>query len=966
MDQREDIPPTATTGNMTTEVPSNNSQNPLNITQQVNNRCNQLSDKDITNAKKLPSFLLSNIQSFGNCQNTDKTTELEAVLNHNNIDVAVLTETWLNDNTKDQISLNNYINFHLIRNNVLRSSGGVSIIVKNDIPVTRLNINVPDHIECLWVSLRPKWLPRKISNIVVAGVYYPGSKSIYAPNQEDIILHLTSTVHQLYKKYANPLFLLMGDFNDLKVDDICDACNLHQIVKVPTRKNAILDLILTNTSNNFYKEPISLPNIGSSDHLCVLYEPILGKVQAPKEKKYIRKFKKSAMIQFGAWITTFDWSTLLNLHDVNEKVDYFNTIMWAMINKFFPLVKVVVTDNEKKWITPKIKDLISQRQKAHVTRNFDKRNHLTRKLRQEIKYAKRNYNKSQTDKFLKNDPKEWHRHISNIINNGKRNNNILNSIPELSQKPLEEMISIINDHFGKICQSYPPVDPNIVIHENPSDPDFELISEFETYKLLKKFSKKSLVPDDFPKQILQEFAFELALPFSDITNCSLKSGIFPEAYKMSEITPIPKEHPPNSLKDLRPISKTPIGGKILEKKLISELEKDTKETLDDPTQYGNTRGSSTSHYLIKLTDQAFKSTDVGHATTAITIDYSKAFDLVDHSTLIKKLIELKVRGKLIKLFISFLSNRSHYTRIDGIKSNLVYITCGVPQGTISGPKLFTILIHGIICDLVSNYKFVDDKTLAHSYYGDATAFLQTVIDLESSKAADDKMVINESKCNTITFNSSRKNTEPQNLSLNGKIIEPCNKVKLLGVIISKDLTWKENTSLICKKVNRKFFILCKLKQFGVSIDDLLTTWKVLLRPITEYAAPLWHSGLSNSETDMLESLQKKALGLILGTIYIDHRRYYKLNGQPVNYETALDHLQLQSLQQRRKELTLKFAIATFKNDIHRGFFEPPASTRTGTRSTNNVQEKSCKGTRYYNSAIPYMSRELNDVNFNTI
>ena len=258
MDQRKDISPTATTGNMTTDVSKDNSQNPLNITQQVNDRCNQLSDIDITNAKKLPSFLLSNIQSFGNCQNTDKTTELEAVLNHNNIDVAVLTETWLNDNTKDQISLNNYINFHLIRNNILRSSGGVSIIVKNDIPVTRLNINVPDHIECLWVSLRPKWLPRKISNIVVAGVYYPGSKSIYAPNQEDIILHLTSTIHQLYKKYANPLFLLMGDFNDLKVDDICDACNLHQIVEAATRKNTILDLIRINVSSNFYKEPISL------------------------------------------------------------------------------------------------------------------------------------------------------------------------------------------------------------------------------------------------------------------------------------------------------------------------------------------------------------------------------------------------------------------------------------------------------------------------------------------------------------------------------------------------------------------------------------------------------------------------------------------------------------------------------------------------------------------------------------
>ena len=277
--------------------------------------------------KKLPTFLLSNIQSFGNSPDTDKTTELEAVINQNNIDVACLTETWLRDDNKDQISFNNYINFHLTRKNVLRSSGGVSIIVKDDIPANRLNIKVPEHIECIWLSLRPKWLPRKISNIVIAGVYYPGSKSNYAPSQEDIILHLTATVHNLHKKYARPLFLLMGDFNDLKVDEICDACDFQQVVNVPTRKDAILDLILTNSSNNFYKDPVSLPSIGSSDHLCVLYEPISEKISTSKKTRFIRKFKKSAMIQFGAWITNFDWSILLNINDVNHKVNYFYTIM---------------------------------------------------------------------------------------------------------------------------------------------------------------------------------------------------------------------------------------------------------------------------------------------------------------------------------------------------------------------------------------------------------------------------------------------------------------------------------------------------------------------------------------------------------------------------------------------------------------------------------------------------------------
>merc|ERR1712055_247924 len=203
--------------------------------------------------------------------------------------------------------------------------------------------------------------------------------------------------------------------------------------------------------------------------------------------------------------------------------------------------------------------------------------------------------------------------------------------------------------------------------------------------------------NDFPKKLLAEFAEELALPYCDITNCALKSGIFPDAFKISEIVPIPKENPPRALKDLRPISKTPFGGKILEKWFIYQLNYDTKDTLHDPTEFGNSQGCSTTHYLIKLTDQAFKSIDKGHTTTAITIDYSKAFNLVDHSTLIHKLIELKVRGKLIKLIVSFLSNRKHYTTINGIKSELVEITCGVPQGTISGPKLFTILINGEKC-----------------------------------------------------------------------------------------------------------------------------------------------------------------------------------------------------------------------------------------------------------------------------
>ena len=343
--------------------------------------------------KGLPIFLLSNIQSFGLYSNKNKITEIECVLNHNKIDVACLIETWLNETSKDFVQFDNYNSFHLIRGNTNRSSGGVSILINNEMPANKLDINVPNHIECLWLTLRPKWLPRSISNIIVVGIYYPGSSSSYAPNQEDITSHVIENIHKLYKRYSRPLFVIMGDFNDLDVEPICDACNLKQTVNIPTRKNAMLDLILTNTSNDLYRSPITLPSIGGSDHLSVLYKPTLKSCKATKKTITVRKFHKSTILEFGHWLTRFSWLHLFQISDVNLKIAYFANIMWAMIDKYFPLVKIVVSDDDKEWINSKIKNLIYERQKAHLSGDFDKRDHLAKRVRDEIKLAKVKYKK---------------------------------------------------------------------------------------------------------------------------------------------------------------------------------------------------------------------------------------------------------------------------------------------------------------------------------------------------------------------------------------------------------------------------------------------------------------------------------------------------------------------------------------------------------------------------------------------
>ena len=104
--------------------------------------------------------------------------------------------------------------------------------------------------------------------------------------------------------------------------------------------------------------------------------------------------------------------------------------------------------------------------------------------------------------------------------------------------------------------------------------------------------------------------------------------------------------------------------------------------------------------------------------------------------------------------------------------------------------------------------------MSYSYSGDPIEFLQQVLDVEANETNIDKRVINVAKCDVITFNILGKNVCPQVLSINGIPMQQCDKIKLQGVKLSEYLKWSENTSHICKKVNKKFFILSKLKQFG--------------------------------------------------------------------------------------------------------------------------------------------------------
>ena len=138
-------------------------------------------------------------------------------------------------------------------------------------------------------------------------------------------------------------------------------------------------------------------------------------------------------------------------------------------------------------------------------------------------------------------------------------------------------------------------------------------------------------------------------------------------------------------------------------------------------------------------------------------------------------------------------------------------------------------------------------------------------------------------------------------------------MKLLGTIISADLTWTNNTKLLIKKAYARMQILRKLYGFSVPIPDLVNIYIIYIRSILEVSCVVWSSAITHQEIASIERIQKIALRIILGDSY-------------VCYDDALEITKLETLEKRREKLCLNFARSCLKNNISSSFFPLNPST----------------------------------------
>ena len=357
-----------------------------------------------------------------------------------------------------------------------------------------------------------------------------------------------------------------------------------------------------------------------------------------------------------------------------------------------------------------------------------------------------------------------------------------------------------------------------------------------------------------------------------IFNLCVSQGYFPSELKTGCITPIHKSGSKNCINNYRPVCSLSPFSKIFERVIYNRMiEYIENNNIFSNTQYGFRKGLSTENALVHFIDEVHKGLQNREYTVAVFMDLSKAFDVLNHDILLKKMEHYGFRGTFLNLIRSFITDRKYFVSANGTKSDTKTVNNGVPQGSTLGPLLFLIYVNDMSnsSDIFNFIQFADDTTASHRGKN-RNAVIQTVKN-ELEKVLEwltaNKLIINLLKTHIMLFTNKRGDRTIPIIVRNTEL-EQKDDCKFLGVYIDKDLNWKNHIKYITSKVSKNVALLGRLKHtFPKTI--LKTLYATLILPYFNYCNLIWGAA-DKTCIQNLVVLQKKAVRVISKVNYMEH------------------------------------------------------------------------------------------------
>ena len=839
---------------------------------------------DFVNCKGL-HFGHLNIRSLWN-----KFNLVKPMVQPSNLSIMSISETWLNPNlTNNLIHIPRYVCYRQDRmwmeNNLPKKGGGVCCYVKNDIcasdtEINRFNRSTKD-IEILWITLN---IPN-CKKIIIANIYRPpqGNVKIFC----DLLDNMVEEINTGNKSYE---FFILGDFNinykastnpqtkTLKWFE--QRSGMKQIISDTTRysnNNSCIDLIFTNSTSAYKKGTL---DVNLSDHEMIFTTRKHIKKENNPTSFQGRSYKNYNEALFLDQLSACDWNILYQQNDPEIAWNILETNVRNVIDNMCPMQTFFVKYLKDPWISQEIMEAIKDKDMLlSIAKRTDRQIDwiAARRRRNEVKNivknAKSDFIKENLDRYG-NDSKKFWKTIRDVVPSSKNTNNtkiaLKNSSGEIIENPktlsneMNKFFTSIGPNLAKNMRD-PWTYAGVTIHENIDD---ITTNNEEVSKLLKDINiNKSSAIKGISSKILKPALTLLVHQLTFIYNLCFQKNIFPKKWKEATVTPLPKDGDLSQCTNYRPISQLPLPGKILEQIIHNRIDTfcNTNNILNE-NQGGFRKNHSTISTVANFTNNLYNAINVKKYSLVTFIDFSKAFDTVNHDILIKKLGKIGIRGNCQNLILNYLSERSQKTVVNDVESDYESVICGVPQGSVLGPLLFLIYVNDL-CDNIENcetYLYADDTVLVANEPDIYTAHLHLQHDLDNvaNWCKGNKLSINvkQKKSMLLGTRSMVKNHNPPKLKIQDVDLDYVFQYKYLGVIIDEILSFRAHLNNTIKLVAHKISLLNKLR-FYITEEAATRIYKTMILPYMDYG-DIFFINANSDQIKKLQTLQNKAIELV--------------------------------------------------------------------------------------------------------
>ena len=662
--------------------------------------------------------------------------------------------------------------------------------------------------------------------------------------------------------------------------------SIHHPTRVSEHRASIIDNIYTNATNANLTGGNILTQI--TDHFpqfLILKNTQISHIKSESFKYDYSKFKEDKFLED---FNQIDF-TYLESNDmgVSTKFDRFLKDLSTLTNKHAPIKKrrsrKEIRMKDKPWINSRIqkmmriRDRVLLRFKKHATDdNLKLYKKFRNRVSNEIKRSKEIYFHNFFSTNTQNMKNLWSG-IKTIISHKSSNSSSINKIKDKEGNVTSEpgrISNIFNDFFvnvaDDITKTIPltPKSPLDYLSNRTSNSLFLTpVTWIEVNDLINILNpSKSVGPNSIPIKLLKILGSSIAPLLAVLVNQSFLSGIFPDKLKIAKVITLFKKGNPELPSNYRPISLLPIFSKVFEKLMYRRLYKFLElNNILYSLQFGFQENHSIDHALVSLTEAVRNTLDNKRFGCGIFIDLQKAFDTVNHKILLSKLEHYGVRGCALEWFRSYLSDRKQYVSVNGSDSNLLSITCGVPQGSVLGPLLFLIYINDLpnASKKLKFYLFADDTNIYCESKDLPNLFKIANKELRAIKRWLDanRLSLNIDKTNYIIFHSSSRNiSSDSTIKIGKKHIKRVKFVKFLGLLLDEHLSWKYHLSELSKKLARTCGIFFKIRNL-LPLDVLLCLYNALFLSFLQYGLIVWGQTYA-SYVDPIFRLQKKAVRAI--------------------------------------------------------------------------------------------------------